>query len=54
MAGHVHGQGTIQKTIENYVFEQYPVASRDLDHVIGVLSLKDYVVKLGDMKPTRF
>ncbi len=44
-------KGTIQKTIENNVFEQYPVANGDLDHVIGVLSLKDYVVKLGDMKP---
>lgn len=42
---------TIQKTIENNVFEQYPVANGDLDHVIGVLTLKDYVIKLGNMKP---
>lgn len=42
---------TIQRTIENHLFEQYPVADGDLNHVIGVLTLKDYVVKLGAMKP---
>lgn len=34
--------GTIEKT----VFEQYPVADGDLDHVVGVLSIKDYVTTI--------
>lgn len=39
----------IQRTIENHLFEQYPVADGDLDHVLGVLTLKDYVLKLGSI-----
>lgn len=33
----------ITKTIENTIFELYPVVDGDLDHVVGVLSIKDYV-----------
>lgn len=36
-------EADIIKTIENSIFEQYPVVDGDLDHVIGVLSIKDYV-----------
>ena len=31
------------KTVESTIFEQYPVVDGDLDHVAGVLSIKDYV-----------
>ncbi len=31
------------KTVESTIFEQYPVVNGDLDHVTGVLSIKDYV-----------
>ena len=33
----------IIKVIESTIFEQYPVVDGDLDHVVGVLSIKDYV-----------
>ena len=36
-------EADIIKSIENSIFEQYPVVDGDLDHVIGVLSIKDYV-----------
>lgn len=34
----------IRNTIEGNIFEEYPVADGDLDHVVGVLSIKDYVL----------
>lgn len=37
----------IKSTIQENLFEEYPVADGDLDHVIGVLSLKDYVLNLS-------
>jgi putative hemolysin len=43
-------ENQIKKTIENNIFEQYPVVDGDLDHVEGVLSLKDYVVIIGSNK----
>ncbi len=36
----------IIKTIENTIFEQYPVVDGDIDHVVGVLSIKDYVTAM--------
>ena len=36
----------IIKTIESTIFEQYPVVDGDTDHVVGVLSIKDYVTAL--------
>ena len=36
----------IIKTIESTIFEQYPVVYCDFDHVVGVLSIKDYVTAL--------
>ena len=36
----------IIQTIESSIFEQYPVVDGDLDHVEGVLSLKDYVISI--------
>ena len=36
----------IIKTIESTLFEQYPVVDGDIDHVVGVLSIKDYVTAL--------
>lgn len=33
----------VTKTVESSIFEQYPVVDGDLDHVVGVLSIKDYV-----------
>ena len=36
----------IIKTIESTIFEQYPVVGGDIDHVVGVLSIKDYVTAL--------
>ena len=37
----------IRNTIEENLFEAYPVTDGDLDHVIGVLSLKDFVLNIG-------
>ena len=36
----------IIKTIESTIYEQYPVVDGDIDHVVGVLSIKDYVTAL--------
>ncbi|MGM9790021.1 MAG: hemolysin family protein [Candidatus Cryptobacteroides sp.] len=36
----------IIKTIENTIFEQYPVIDGDIDHVVGILSIKDYVTAM--------
>lgn len=41
------GEAEIRETIEKNLFETYPVTDGDLDHVIGVLSLKDYVLNIG-------
>ncbi len=40
----------ITKTVESTIFEQYPVVDGDLDHVVGVLSIKDYVRSLRESK----
>ena len=40
-------EAEIRETIEKNLFETYPVTDGDLDHVIGVLSLKDYVLNIG-------
>jgi len=37
----------IRHTIEENIFEAYPVVDGDLDHVVGVLSLKDFVLNVG-------
>lgn len=37
----------VRNTIENNLYEVYPVIDGDLDHVVGILSLKDVVVNLG-------
>ena len=37
----------IRETIEGAIFEEYPVVEDDLDHVVGVLSLKEYVLNIG-------
>lgn len=37
----------IRECIEQNLFEEYPVADGDLDHVIGILRLKDFVVNIG-------
>lgn len=37
----------IRNTIEENLFEAYPVTDGDLDHVVGVLSLKDFVLNVG-------
>ena len=37
----------VRKKIEENLFECYPVTDGDLDHVIGVLSLKDFVPNVG-------
>ena len=39
-------EADIIKTIENTIFEQYPVVDGDMDHVAGVLSIKDYLAAL--------
>ena len=40
-------ESEVRRTIEENLYEEYPVADGDLDHVIGVLSLKDFVLNLG-------
>ncbi len=37
----------VRGIIENSLYEVYPVAVRDLDNVIGILRLKDFVVNSG-------
>ena len=37
----------VRETIEANIFEEYPVVEDDLDHVVGVLSLKEYVLNIG-------
>ena len=38
----------IRETIESNIFEEYPVVEDDLDHVVGVLSLKEYVDAMAE------
>ncbi len=41
-------ESEIRHTIEENIFEEYPVTEDgDLDHVIGVLTLKDFVLNVG-------
>lgn len=40
----------VRNIIENNIFAQYPVVDGDLDHIEGVLSIKDYVVHIGALK----
>lgn len=56
-------ESEVRERIENNLYEEYPVVDNDLDHVIGILRLKDYVINIGkngfnlkDMliKPTYF
>lgn len=53
----------IRENIERNLFEEYPIVDNDLDHVIGILRLKDFVVNIGKenfclenmlIKPTYF
>ena len=53
----------IRQNIEQNLYEEYPVADNDLDHIIGILRLKDFVVNIGKenfclekmlVKPTYF
>lgn len=37
----------VRQKIEQNLFEEYPVVDNDLDHVIGILRLKDFVVNIG-------
>ncbi len=40
-------EAQVRKIIEENMFEVYPVAIRDLDNVIGIMRLKDFVVNSG-------
>lgn len=40
-------EAEVRETIENNLFEEYPVADGDLDHVVGILRLKDFVLNVG-------
>lgn len=53
----------IRERIEQNLFEEYPVVDNDLDHIVGILRLKDFVVNIGKkdfclenmlIKPTYF
>ncbi|MBE6306094.1 MAG: HlyC/CorC family transporter [Bacteroidales bacterium] len=53
----------IHECITQNLFEEYPVVDNDLDHVIGILRLKDYVINIDNddfclesmlVKPTYF
>lgn len=39
------------KTVESTIFEEYPVVDGDLDHVVGILNIKDYVAAIRSGKP---
>ncbi len=56
-------EAEIKQLIENNLYEEYPVVDNDLDHVVGILRLKDFVVNMGKenfmldkmlVKPTYF
>lgn len=40
-------EAEVRKVVEENVYEVYPVVDGDLDHVLGILSLKDYVLSIG-------
>lgn len=40
----------VRRTIENDIYEIYPVVDGDLDHIEGVLTLKDFVLNVGKEK----
>ncbi len=40
-------EAQVREIIEENLYEEYPVASRDLDNVIGIMRLKDFVVNSG-------
>lgn len=40
-------ESEIRASIEQNLFEEYPVVDNDLDHVVGILRLKDFVVNIG-------
>ena len=37
----------VRECIERNLYEEYPVVDNDLDHVVGILRLKDFVVNIG-------
>lgn len=37
----------IREAIQENLYEEYPVADGDLDHVVGILRLKDFVANIG-------
>lgn len=37
----------VRKSIEKNLYEEYPIVDGDLDHVLGVLRLKDFVLNIG-------
>lgn len=43
-------EAEIRECIEKNLYEEYPIADGDLDHVVGVLRLKDYVLNIGKDK----
>lgn len=56
-------EAEIRASIEHNLFEEYPVVDNDLDHIVGVLKLKDFAVNIGKedfnlekmlVKPTYF
>ncbi len=40
-------EAQVREIIEENLYEEYPVAVRDLDNVIGIMRLKDFVVNSG-------
>ncbi len=40
-------EAQVREIIEENMYEEYPVAIRDLDNVIGIMRLKDFVVNSG-------
>ncbi len=40
-------EAEVRETIEANLFEEYPVVDGDLDHVKGILRLKDFVLSIG-------
>lgn len=53
----------VRENIEKNLYEEYPVVEKDLDHVVGIMRLKDFVLNTGKedfslekmmIKPTYF
>ena len=40
-------ESEVRECIERNIYEEYPVVDHDLDHVVGILRLKDYVINIG-------